>query len=65
MGRWERTEIGVVQLEAKKLQPSGVAHTGSHPTKDDEAGYLWLTPVILATWEAEIRRIKLEASLNK
>jgi hypothetical protein len=25
----------------------------------------WLTPVILATWEAEIRRIRFEARLGK
>jgi hypothetical protein len=29
------------------------------------AGCLWLTPVILATWKAEIRRIKVPDKLDK
>jgi hypothetical protein len=30
-----------------------------------EAGHWWLAPVILATWEAEIGRIMIQASLGK
>jgi hypothetical protein len=31
-----------------------------------EAGYQWLMPIILATWEAEIKKIMVfEASLGK
>jgi hypothetical protein len=33
--------------------------------KSDIARFWWLTPVILATQEAEIRRIQFEASLGK
>jgi hypothetical protein len=29
------------------------------------AGFLWLTPIILATWEAEIGRTEDQASLGK
>jgi hypothetical protein len=29
------------------------------------AGTWWLTPIILATWEAEIRRISFKASSGK
>jgi hypothetical protein len=29
------------------------------------AGPWWLTPILLATWEAEIGRIKFKASLGK
>jgi hypothetical protein len=32
---------------------------------DSEAGYLWLTPVILATWEAEIRRFKIQSQFRQ
>jgi hypothetical protein len=30
-----------------------------------KAGIWWLTPVILAAWEAEIRRIRVEGQLGQ
>jgi hypothetical protein len=35
------------------------------PLKFTVAGHLWLTPAILLTQEAEIRRIEVKASLGK
>jgi hypothetical protein len=32
---------------------------------DVRAGCLWLMPVILATWEAEIRRIEVRGQLGQ
>jgi hypothetical protein len=31
----------------------------------NQAGCWWLKPIIIATWEAEIRRIQFEVSLYK
>jgi hypothetical protein len=36
-----------------------------HIQKSLEAGHWWLTPVILATWEAEIRRITVHSQLRQ
>jgi hypothetical protein len=47
---WERTEQWRVQNTFQKVE---------------EARLWWLTPVILATWETEIRRIQFKASLGK
>jgi hypothetical protein len=33
--------------------------------KNKRAGHWWVTPIILATWEAEIGKIGFEASLGK
>jgi hypothetical protein len=43
---------GMVQVRSPELKPQYYQEK-----KKKKARYWWLTPVILATWESEIRRI--------
>jgi hypothetical protein len=54
-------------MESKTVDKVEVGEHFLHvPSRNSvEAGRQWLTPIILATWEAEIRRIVAEASLCK
>jgi hypothetical protein len=38
----------------------GFAYGSDYNTKSRASGHLWLTPVILTTWEAETRRIMVQ-----